>query len=227
MAEALSLLMSLLNSKGGGKAGRHDWVPQLELPNIGQLSGAGAFRCIHQDAALIGVSMFAHLASRAILEEESCSICRVVEREGGVGSLPHGDAFMLPTLPNQPIGISDLRNGNHRTQAALNEKVTLFTASAKSQFEPALVLVSSHVLSGIFYAHSRSVADDLNYVPSKACTNTCELWKPFTADSVHQSLQGDLITIYSLEVNNENGLCYLLLCFWRTFRVYKPCDGSA
>ncbi|KAJ7197304.1 hypothetical protein GGX14DRAFT_375313 [Mycena pura] len=69
------VLVIALYSKAGGKGGRHDWVPQLE--NIGQLSyavvrtyqhtGSRSFRCIHRDVAMIGVSMFAHLASGAIL----------------------------------------------------------------------------------------------------------------------------------------------------------------
>ncbi|KAJ7203826.1 hypothetical protein GGX14DRAFT_569870 [Mycena pura] len=53
-----------LYSEGGGKAGRHDWVPQLPAEYRPTLQ---AFRRIHQDAALIGVSMFAHLASGVIL----------------------------------------------------------------------------------------------------------------------------------------------------------------
>ncbi|KAJ7206825.1 hypothetical protein GGX14DRAFT_567902 [Mycena pura] len=62
-------------SKGGGKAGRHDWVPQV--PGIGKISyilaqtfehsGGRSFRRIHRASSMLGVSRFAHLPSGSIL----------------------------------------------------------------------------------------------------------------------------------------------------------------
>ncbi|KAJ7191259.1 hypothetical protein GGX14DRAFT_579109 [Mycena pura] len=62
-------------SKGGGKAGRHDWVSQST--NVGQISyavvrayehsGDRSFRRIHHSAAILGLATFAHLPSGAIL----------------------------------------------------------------------------------------------------------------------------------------------------------------
>lgn len=62
-------------SKGGGKGGRHDWVP--DVTNIGRISyvavrvyqhsGGRSFRRIHRDAAFLGISTFAHLTSGAVL----------------------------------------------------------------------------------------------------------------------------------------------------------------
>ncbi|KAJ7229866.1 hypothetical protein GGX14DRAFT_553370 [Mycena pura] len=71
------LLANVLSiySKGGGKAGRHDWVPQV--PGIGKISyilaqtfehsGGRSFRRIHRASSMLGVSRFAHLPSGSIL----------------------------------------------------------------------------------------------------------------------------------------------------------------
>ncbi|KAJ7510564.1 hypothetical protein B0H11DRAFT_1955287 [Mycena galericulata] len=58
-------------SKGGGKAGRHDWVEQV--PGIGKISyilaqtfehsGGCSFRRIHRVTSMLGVSRFVHLPS--------------------------------------------------------------------------------------------------------------------------------------------------------------------
>ncbi|KAJ7055055.1 hypothetical protein C8F01DRAFT_1234841 [Mycena amicta] len=67
--------MLTMYSKGGGKAGRHDWISQVT--NIGQLSyGLGRlyqhssgrnFNRVHRGARALGVSTFSHLPSGAIL----------------------------------------------------------------------------------------------------------------------------------------------------------------
>ncbi|KAJ7191853.1 hypothetical protein GGX14DRAFT_596768 [Mycena pura] len=64
-----------LYSKGCGKGGRHDWVSRST--NIGEVSyavartyehsGGRSFRRIHQSAAILGLSTFAHLPSGAII----------------------------------------------------------------------------------------------------------------------------------------------------------------
>ena len=70
----ISIVLSIY-SKGGGKAGRHDWVPQV--PGIGKISyilaqtfehsGGRSFRRIHRASSMLGVSRFAHLPSGSIL----------------------------------------------------------------------------------------------------------------------------------------------------------------
>ncbi|KAJ7465359.1 hypothetical protein B0H11DRAFT_2240169 [Mycena galericulata] len=62
-------------SKGGGKAGRHDWIEQA--PGIGKISyilaqtfehSAGrSFRRVHRASSMLGVCRFAHLPSGSIL----------------------------------------------------------------------------------------------------------------------------------------------------------------
>ncbi|KAJ7229911.1 hypothetical protein GGX14DRAFT_553416 [Mycena pura] len=64
-----------LYSKGGGKGGRHDWIPQIlniaqvsyAAVRVYQYSGARSFRRIHRQTAAVGVSTFAHLPSGAVL----------------------------------------------------------------------------------------------------------------------------------------------------------------
>src|ERR1700761_5615694 len=87
-----------LYSKGGGKAGRHDWVPQLPAeyrPTLIccclDLSTAGFSTHPPRrsaDWSLDVRSSYLGCHSRACsghVEEDSCSIYRVVEREGSIG----------------------------------------------------------------------------------------------------------------------------------------------
>ncbi|KAJ7195370.1 hypothetical protein GGX14DRAFT_377178, partial [Mycena pura] len=62
-------------SKGGGKAGRHDWVPQVTgigrisyiLAQTFEHSGGRSFRRIHRSSSMLGVARFAHLPSGSII----------------------------------------------------------------------------------------------------------------------------------------------------------------
>ncbi|KAJ7458018.1 hypothetical protein B0H11DRAFT_1738037, partial [Mycena galericulata] len=93
----------------GGKAGRHDWVPQVSgigkisyiLAQTFEHSSGRSFRRIHRASSMLGVSRFAHLPPGSILVQ----VPDKVKLTAAMAEVSRNTAILLQTLKDELPGL--------------------------------------------------------------------------------------------------------------------------
>ncbi|KAJ7222308.1 hypothetical protein GGX14DRAFT_388124 [Mycena pura] len=98
-------------SKGGGKSGKHSWIPAAT--DIGKISyvvvqtyehSAGrSFRRIHAASAPIGVSRFAHLSPGSVLVRIADTVN--INNANGIAEISSRTAVLLKDLQKEKVGV--------------------------------------------------------------------------------------------------------------------------